>query len=90
MAQTDLDRKLEALEARFEDLNTLMAHPEAASDAALLQRYGREHASLSGVVHKYRALRDVRRERAETEQMLADGLDEELRSLARDERCDRL
>jgi peptide chain release factor 1 len=85
MAQTDLDRKLEALEARFEELNTLMAHPQAASDAVLLQRYGREHASLSGVVHKYRALRDVRRERAETEQMLADGLDEELRSLARDE-----
>jgi peptide chain release factor 1 len=85
MAETNLDRKLEALEARHEELNTLLTTPEVASDAALLQRYGRELASLGDVVTSYRALRKVRRERADTEHMLADGLDEELRSLAREE-----
>src|SRR5579859_5771333 len=85
MAQTDLDRKLSALEARYEELNTLLASPEVGGDTALLQRYGREHASLSDVVNRFRNLTDVRRQREETEQMLADGLDEDLRALAREE-----
>ena len=85
MVQTDLDRKLDALEARYEELNTLMASPDVATDATLLQRYGREHASLSDVVGKYRALKEIRQERDDTERMLADGLDEELRALAREE-----
>jgi peptide chain release factor 1 len=82
---TDLDHKLDALEARYEELNTLMSSPDVATDAALLQRYGREHASLSEVVGKYRALKDVRRQREETERMLSDGLDDDLRALAREE-----
>ncbi len=89
MADTDLDRKLNALEIRYEELNRLMASPETVSDAALLQRYGREHSSLSDVVGKFQALKQVRRERADTDRMLADGLDEEMRALARDE-LDRL
>jgi peptide chain release factor 1 len=85
MAQTDLDRKLDALEARYEELNSLMASPEVATDAGLLQRYGREHASLADVVSKYRALKEVRQERDDTERMLEDGLDDDLRALVRDE-----
>jgi peptide chain release factor 1 len=81
----DLDRKLSTLEQRYEELNTLMADPSVTSDPALLQRYGREHASLSDVVGKYTALKDVRREREETEQLLTNGNDDELRALARDE-----
>jgi peptide chain release factor 1 len=85
MAQVDLDMKLDALEARYEELNRLMAQPETASDVSLLQRYGREHASLSDVVTKYRDLKDVRRQHTEAEHMLADGLDDELRTFVREE-----
>jgi peptide chain release factor 1 len=85
MADNHLETKLDALETRYEDLNRLMAEPGTSTDPALLQRYGREHASLSDVVTQYRALRAVRRERDATEQMLGDGLDEELRALAREE-----
>jgi peptide chain release factor 1 len=81
----DLDRKLSTLEQRYEELNTLMADPSVTSDPALLQRYGREHSSLSEVVGKYTALKEVRREREETEQLLTSGNDDELRALARDE-----
>jgi peptide chain release factor 1 len=80
-----LDRKLRGLEARYEELNTLMASPETASDPASLQRYGREYASLTDVVQSYRALQEVRKQIAGTEQMLGDGLDEEMRALAYDE-----
>ena len=85
MAQVDLDTKLDALEARYEELNRLMAQPETATDTTLLQRYGRENASLSDVVTRYRELKDVRRQRADAEHMLADGPDDELRALVREE-----
>src|SRR5690348_7647189 len=82
---TSLERKLEALEDRYEEVNTLLTNPEVTSDAALLQRYGRESSGLGEVVATYRALKDVRRERAETELMLRDGLDDDMRALAREE-----
>ncbi len=85
MNSDDLDRKLGALERRYQDLQELMAQPQTLSDPHLLQRYGREAAGLSDVVEKYQAWRGVRNEIADTEGMLADGLDEEMRALAYDE-----
>ncbi len=81
----DLERKLNALEERYEDLNQLMAQPETSQDPTLLQKYGREYASLNDVVQQYRALKAIRREIVDTEQMLADGLDEDMRALAYEE-----
>jgi len=85
MKTADLDKKLATLEARYEELNTLMAAPETLADPQLVQRYGREFASINDVVSSYKALKDVRKQLAETEEMLADGLDEEMKQLARDE-----
>src|SRR5690348_11448574 len=85
MNETDLERKLSALEQRYQELNDIMAQPETLADPALLQRYGREHASIEEVVSQYRAWRAVRQEIASTEQMIAEGLDEEMRALAYDE-----
>src|SRR6185312_17033625 len=42
-------------------------------------------ASITDVVEKYRALQQVRRQMSDTESMLGDGLDEEMRALAYDE-----
>jgi peptide chain release factor 1 len=81
----NLDRKLSALEQRYEELQTIMADPETASDPASLQRYGREYASITDVVEKYRALQAVRAQLSDTEAMLGDGLDEEMRALAYEE-----
>ncbi|HEV2461677.1 MAG TPA: peptide chain release factor 1 [Ktedonobacterales bacterium] len=84
--QTDtLERKLAALADRYDELSRLMAEPETLADPALLQRYGREYASLGDVVGVYHDLQGVRKELADTTQMLQDGLDPELRDLARDE-----
>ena len=85
MSMDNLERKLSALVSRFEELNRLMAQPETLNDPALLQRYGREYASLNTVVQAYQALQAVRQQIAETEQMLDEGLDEEMRGLASDE-----
>jgi len=85
MRAADLDEKLKTLETRFEELNHLMAQPDTASDPALLQRYGREYAGLNEVVRSYKALQEVRQQTTDIERMLADGLDEEMRALAREE-----
>jgi peptide chain release factor 1 len=85
MNETDLDKKLEAMERRYEELNHLMALPETATDPALLQRYGREIAGLTDVVQAYKDLTSVRRQLANTEAMLAGGLDDDLRALAQEE-----
>ena len=85
MNMDNLDRKLKALEKRYEELQRIMADPATASDPALLQRYGREYASISNVVETYRARQQVRRQLGETEVMLGDGLDDEMRALVYEE-----
>ena len=85
MQNGDLESKLEAIASRYEELNTLMAQPETATDPALLQRYGREHASLTDVVQTYEALKDVRGQIAGATEMADDALEPEMRELVRDE-----
>ena len=62
-----------------------MAQPETLSDPQLVQRYGREASSLADVVQTYQAWRAVRKEIVDTQEMLSDGLDEEMRALAYEE-----
>ena len=84
----DIDGKLATIESRYEEISRQMAQPDVASDPALLERYGREYSSMTDVVQAYRALQTTRREVADTEQMLADSSDDELRDLARTELVD--
>ena len=81
----DIEKKLASLEARYEELNHVMAQPETAADPSLLQRYGREYSSLNDVVQAYKSWKNVRRQIGETEQLLAENSDDEMRALAQDE-----
>jgi peptide chain release factor 1 len=85
MKTSDLDNKLTAIESRYDELNHLMAQPETIADPSLLQRYGREYSNLTDVVQAYKSLQDVRKQLADTEELLNDGADDEMRDLARDE-----
>jgi peptide chain release factor 1 len=80
----DLIDKLASLAKRYEELNTLMAQPEVLDDLSLLQRYGREHAELEEVVHKYYELVNTDKQIAEAQEMY-DSDDLELRELADEE-----
>lgn len=82
MNVTDLDRKLSTLESRHHELEELMAQPETASDPALLQKYGREYASLNEVVGLFQQLQKTRAQIEDTERMMEDGLDPEMKELA--------
>src|SRR5436305_14580098 len=80
----DLMDKLASLSQRYENLNNLMAQPEVLEDIPLLQRYGREHAELQEVVHKYNEVVETDRQIAEARE-LYESEESEMRDLAFEE-----
>lgn len=77
--------RLESIEKRYEELNELIAQPEAVSNPARLQSLAREQASLEDIVTKYRQYKAVSKMLQETQAMLDDGLEPEMVLLAKEE-----
>ena len=77
--------KLAAVEARYEELNHLMANPQVATNPGLLREYGQESAELEELVQVYHRFCEVRDQLAETRTMLDDGLDGEMLAMVEDE-----
>lgn len=77
--------KLAAIEARYEELNQLMASPEVISEPQLLVKYSQEQASLEDLVQASRRYRQVTSQLKETKVMLEDDLDEDMRLMVREE-----
>jgi len=73
--------KLAAVEARYEQLNEMMADPEVATDIGKLQAYSKEQTQIAPVVDAYRSYSRALQELRDAEEMLRDG-DPELRELA--------
>ncbi len=76
--------RLTEIEARYEELSSLMSSPEVATNPAELQRYGRELSRLEPMVSGLRRWREVSAELAATRQMTHDA-DDEVRVMVRDE-----
>ncbi len=81
--------KLELLEKRYEELNTLMADPEVATNHARLAAYAKEQAEIEELVQTYRAYKETVAELEEARSLLEEDGDRELRALAQEE-ADRL
>jgi peptide chain release factor 1 len=82
---SSLLEKVSRIESRYDELSSLLAEQEVASNPELLQRYGREQSSLGDIVQAYREWKRVNEEISGTEELLADGQDEEMGELARTE-----
>lgn len=72
---------LDALEARFEELERLLGDQDVASDLEKLIEYGRERADLEDVVELYRRVRQIDTEIREAE-VLSRDTDAEVAELA--------
>jgi len=79
-----LDR-LDSIEKRYEELNTLMAQPEVFGDVERLQALARERASIEDLVAKYREYKSTTKALEETEAMLEEDLDEEMKAMVQQE-----
>jgi peptide chain release factor 1 len=79
-----IEKRLEDLETRYNELSDLLGLPDVARNAELYQKYAIEHASLHDLVEIYREMKSVERELDGNRQIL-EGKDEELRELAKEE-----
>jgi len=77
--------KLASVEARYEELTTLMARPETATNPTELQRYAQEQSDLADLVTAFRSYKQTIQSLTETQDLLNNGLDPELRALAQEE-----
>jgi len=68
--------RLDALEARYNELLHRMSQPDVATNPDLLRKYGQEHASLEETVQLYRRYKQVKQELDDVKAMLAEGLDD--------------
>ena len=77
--------KLQHLETKFEKIAARMADPEVAGDHEKYTQLAREYSELEAIVRYYRRYKTVLDQIAESEGILRDSDDEELRELAREE-----
>jgi peptide chain release factor 1 len=73
------------MERRYEELNRLMAQPEAVADHEQWQSLAQEQASIQEPVSKYREYKKAVKELEETQLLLGDGSDPEMAALAKQE-----
>src|SRR5579872_4808160 len=77
--------RLDQIEARYEDLTQALASPETISDSSKYQKTAKAHSEISPIVEKYREYKDMKKGIAESEAMLADEKDPEMRAYAQEE-----
>jgi len=82
MLEQPILAKLDAIEARYEELTRLLADPEILAAPERYQKVAKEHADLAATVALFRNLQRVRREAEEAEGMARDEADPQMRGLA--------
>jgi peptide chain release factor 1 len=76
--------KLDEVESRFLELETLLGDPKVLANPKEMQRVAKERAEISKLVETYRSYKRVQEEISESRALLAEG-DEEIRTLAKAE-----
>lgn len=76
--------KLEGVEARFVELESLLSDPEVVKDIQKYQAYAREHADLNKIISVYRSYKELLENLEESMALLSDS-DQEIKNLAKDE-----
>ncbi|MBI5237708.1 MAG: PCRF domain-containing protein, partial [Deltaproteobacteria bacterium] len=77
--------RLKKLENQFEDLEQRLTDPEVIRDQELYQKSRKEHADLAPLIQTFRRYRQVQKEMADSQALLKEEADEELKALAREE-----
>src|SRR6266487_3727995 len=80
-----LIERLRTVEARYEELNQLMAEPEVVSDNKRYQKTAKAHSEIGEIVSKFREYKDLERGVSETGAMVREETDPELKAMAEEE-----
>ena len=73
--------RLQAVEDKYRELESLISDPEVICDMDKWQRYSREHAQLEPIVEKFREYQRVCREIEEDKELFDEQLESELRKM---------
>jgi peptide chain release factor 1 len=74
--------RLESIEEKYNDLTKLLSDPEVLSDFSRYQKYLKEQAWLAGVVEKFKEYKKLLADMKDSEEILRESRDEDLRELA--------
>ena len=85
---SSLWEKLDALEAKYQELSDLMGRPEVASDYTQFQLVAKERASLENTVSQYKEMKSTRAQLKEAQSLVEMEEDTEMVMLAREEVSD--
>ncbi len=77
--------RLQARETRYQELQELMAQPEIAMDPARSRDLAKEQSSLEELVAEYQAYSTALKDEKETQALLQESQDEDMRAMAREE-----
>jgi len=77
--------RLENLERQYLELENRLADPEILRNQEVYLRLSKEHAELTPLVQAFRRYRQVQKELADSQSLLKEETDEELKALAREE-----
>src|SRR5215472_13576627 len=77
--------RLDQIEARYEELTQALASPEIMNDSAKYQKTAKAHSEVTPVVEKYREYKDLKKGIADSEAMLSEEKDTDMRAYAQEE-----
>jgi peptide chain release factor 1 len=77
--------RLDQIEIRYEELTQALLSPEITNDSAKYQRTAKAHSEISQIVERYREYKDLKRGIAESNAVLADEKDPDMRAYAEEE-----
>ena len=77
--------KLEIMLKRFEELTLAIADPEIIADQAKWQKLVKEHSQMSETIELYKKYLALQKSVEECKEIIADGSDEEMCALAKEE-----
>jgi peptide chain release factor 1 len=81
----DLLEKLAGIEARYEELNTLMSDPAVIADYTRLREVGQERTALQPIVEAYREYREALRQRDGARALAASETEPDMALMAQEE-----
>ncbi len=80
-----LSPKLATIEEQYHDLEQRLADPEVIRAQDVYQKLMREHAELAPLIQAFRRYKQVKKELADSQSLIKEEADEELKDLAREE-----
>jgi len=77
-----LTKKLEEIEAKYNELTKLLSDPAVLSDFSRYQKYSKEQAELAEIIEKFRDYKKILADIKEAEEILSKGTEDDLKELA--------